>query len=327
MRRLALGLALLWLCAAYGFRIADMRKPQFRVAALTGGQRHQQATVAWLEGPVNDPSRGRMVVADLRTDGKLLRFASKPLRGPVGECRLWLEENPEWPAGTDRAALRLGEPLMQAVAACPGAAPQRLNGAGGSLSGLGPDDHPPTLYTLAPLHSLDPEKVLWRIHRHDVSPPHPLLWWLGLLAMVPLLHSATREWRRARRLQAAPLLSGVLEHTAAGVMTIRSGARRVAVYVEQGQVLSVGLRAGDLSGDAAMAVDGLKASVQGEVEAASDGVFRGGEALRLRRGAVVVVGDDVAEAQRRLRARALRDVAVAGVGVVVAAATAAGLLW
>ena len=262
MRRLALGLAFAWLFTAYGLRLSDMRKPHFRVSALTGGQRGSHATVAWLEGPTQSATGGRLVVADLRLDGKLRRFASRPLPGDWGECRLWMEENPDRP--WEDSSARRDQSVMQAVAKCPAGAPLRLTGAGTSLAGLGPDDRAPTLYGIEPLSALDPEKVLWRIHRHDQSPPHPLLFLLGLLAVAPLLRSALLEWRRSRRLNAAPLLSGVLEHSGAGVMTIRSGARRVAVYVEQGEVLSVGLRGGDLRGDDAMAVDGLRATVQGQ---------------------------------------------------------------
>ena len=56
-------------------------------------------------------------------------------------------------------------------------------------------------------------------------------------------------------------------------------------------MLSVGLRSGDLRGDDAMAVDGLRATVQGQADSDEGGAFRGGEALRLRRGALLVVGE------------------------------------
>lgn len=324
MRRLALGLAVLWLCIAYASRLGDMRKPQFRVSAITGGQRHERATVAWIESAVANRGPGRLVVADLRVDGKLLGFTSRPLPSQ-GECRLWLEENPEKPweqSGTSPQGA-----VMQAVVACPDQAPLRLTAAGTSIPGLGSDKGPPTLYSISPLMAVDPEKVVQRVHRSDLSPAHPWLFPLGLLACIPLLFSAFIEWRRARMMRQKPLLSGVLEQAGAGFMVIRSEQRRVSVYVEDGELLSVGLTEGGLSGSDAMAVNGVHATIQGEAEENGASAFREQETMRLRRGSVLIVGDVVEEARRRFLRRAQWDVSVSFLGMLAALAVSAGLLW
>jgi hypothetical protein len=160
MRRLAVGLAALWLLIAFGLRLHDMRRPQIYVSALTGGQHHAQATLAWIEGTMpgsGDGSRGWLVVADVRIDGKLERFASAPLPADWSDCRLWLEE---------------GEQLVQGVARCPNHAPLRLTAAGASVAGLGPDNKPATLYNLYPLTSVEPERVVNKVHRHNLAPAH-----------------------------------------------------------------------------------------------------------------------------------------------------------
>ena len=74
MRRLAFGFAFLWLAVAFSIRLYDMRSPQLYISALTGGQRDQRATLAWLQGTRmsrKQPavrSAGRVV--DARLDGK-----------------------------------------------------------------------------------------------------------------------------------------------------------------------------------------------------------------------------------------------------------------
>lgn len=319
MRKMAFGFAFLWLAFAFGIRLYDMRKPQVYISALTGGQRHNQATVAWLQGALpwrNAPggSHGRLIVVDTRVDGKIERYASASLPTDWLECRLWLEEAP----GT-----------VQAVASCPSAGePVRLTAAGQSLTGLGPDNKPPLLREVMPLSAVEPDKVVSRIHRKDAAPSHPVLLLLGLLAMAPLGLSALREWQRARRLRGEPLLEGVMEETDKGALTIRSGDRRVTVFTEQGEVLSVGLgRTG--RGDA-MAVEGLRAAVSGQkdqVDHQVDGSFRGGETMRLRKGAILVVGDLLGEARQRLYGAASLDLGLAVSGLVVATIVALGMGW
>ena len=49
--------------------------------------------------------------------------------------------------------------------------------------------------------------------------------------------------------------------------------------------------------------------------------------LRLRPGAVLIVGDAATEAAARLRRGALRDTALAAAGVAVAAVVAMGMAW
>ena len=142
MRRLAFAVAFLWLACAFGIRLYDMQSPQLYISALTGGQRAQRATLAWLQGTLvwrKQPQLGRLVVVDARVDGKIERYASTPLPPDWLDCQLWLEEGP----GT-----------VQAVAYCPGHLPIRLTAAGQSLPGLGPDQKPPVLHDLGPLSSV-----------------------------------------------------------------------------------------------------------------------------------------------------------------------------
>lgn len=316
MRRLAFGLAALWLVIAFGLRLSDMRQPQIYVSALTGGQHHSRATLAWIEGamPGAAQSRGRLIVADVRIDGKLERFASAPLPADWTDCRLWLEE---------------GEQVVQGVARCPNHAPLRLTAAGTAVAGLGPDHKPATLYNLYPLTSVEPERIVNKVHRHNLAPAHPVLLLLGLLSMLPLGLSAARALRKARQLRREPTLEGVMEHAERGALTIRCGDRRVSVFVEKGEVISVGLDRGAILGDATMAVDGLRATVQGDVERSGEGAsaFREGESVRLRPGAVLIVGDVATEAAARLRRCALRDTALAAAGVAMAAVVAMGMAW
>ncbi|MCS6914332.1 MAG: hypothetical protein RMK29_06600 [Myxococcales bacterium] len=315
MRRLALGLAVLWLLLAFGLRLRDMRRPQIYVSALTGGQRHHEATLAWIEGTMPGaatPSRGWLIVADVRIDGKLLRFASVPLPSDWADCRLWLEESPD---------------VIQAVARCPHHAPVRLTAAGTSVPGLGPDHRPATLYALHPLTSVEPERIVNKVHRHHLAPTHPWLFVLGVLAMLPLGVLTWQTLRKAWQLRRKPTLEGVLEHAEPGSLTIRSGDRRVSVFVEQGEVISIGLGKGRLYSDATMAVDGLRATVQGKVDSSTEGGFRGQETMRLRPGAVLVVGGSVDEAHQRLLLAALRDGALALAGIATAATVAMGLAW
>jgi hypothetical protein len=310
MRRLAIALAVLWLIVAFAVRLQDMRRPPVYVSAVTGGQQHYQATLAWIEGVM--AGRGRLVVADVRIDGKLERFASAGLPEDWPDCRLWLEESDD---------------AVQGVAKCMGHAPVRLTARGTTIAGLGPDNKPPALYRLYPVSSFDPDKIIHKIHRYNLSPVHPVLLLLGLIAMVPLFIVVVRTVRMAQRLAAAPTIEGVMEQAAPGVLTIRSGERRVAVFVERGAVLSVGLARGAVEGGATMAVDGLRASVQGDFDKVEDGVFRGQESVRLRPGAVLVVGDSPKEARRRLLLSAGRDAALAATGVLLSAIVAAGMAW
>lgn len=328
MRRLALGFAFLWLAFAFGVRLYDMRTPQLYISTLTGGQHRDRATLAWLQGglpwqagPSRDrgradradraeiASRGRLVVVDTRIDGKVLRYASAGLPAEWLDCRLWLEEGPE---------------TVQAVASCPGHQPVRLTASGQSVLGLGPDNRPPVLRELQPLTSVEPDRIVSKIHRKESAPMHPSLLLLGLLAMAPLAVGAWRNVERLRRLKGSATFEGVMEQTDKGALTIRSGDRRVKVFVEDGEILSVGLgRAARLSDS--MAVEGLRASVKGEVEHQTDGAFRGGETMRLKPGSVLVVGDLLGEARQQLRGAVLTDAALAVAGGLVAAIVAMGL--
>lgn len=321
MRRLALGFAFLWLAFAFGVRLYDMRTPQIYISTLTGGQLRERATLAWLQGGVpwhQEPNRallnrtqgrGRLVVVDTRIDGKVLRYASATLPPDWLDCRLWLEEGPE---------------TVQAVASCPGHQPVRLTASGQSVLGLGPDSRPPVLRELQPLTSVEPDRIVNKIHRKEAAPMHPSLLLLGLLAMAPLGVGAWRNARRLRKLQGSATLEGVMEQTDKGALTIRAGERRVRVFVEDGEVLSVGLgRAARLSDS--MAVEGLRASVKGEVEHQTEGAFRGGETMRLKPGAMLVVGDLLGEARQQLRGAVATDVALAAMGALVAGIVALGL--
>ena len=53
-----------------------------------------------------------------------------------------------------------------------------------------------------------------------------------------------RELQKARRLSARPVLEGIMEQAGGGTLTIRDGERRVQVFVEQGEILSLGLSRG-----------------------------------------------------------------------------------
>lgn len=317
MRSLALGLAGLWLLFAFGIRLNDMRKPQSYISALTGGQRHDRATVAWLQGGLpwrGESGLGRLIVVDSRIDGKIERYASVKLPADWLDCRLWLEEAPE---------------TIQAVANCPSSGAVRLTAAGQSIPGLGPDNKPPSLLEVLPLTAVEPEKIVTKIHRRDYAPAHPSLFLLGLLAMVPLLVLALRDLKKARKLRGSAALEGVMEETDKGALTIRSGDRRVTVFVEQGEVISVGLGRAARAGDT-MAVEGLRAAVQGlpsEIDHEEGGAFRGGETMRLRKGAILVVGDLLGEARQRLLAAAGLHVILAVAGVGVATLVALGLGW
>lgn len=317
MRSLALGLAGLWLLFAFGIRLNDMRKPQSYISALTGGQRHDRATLAWLQGGLpwrGEAGYGRLIVVDVRIDGKIERYASARLPADWLDCRLWLEEAPD---------------TTQAVASCPSTGPVRLTAAGQSVPGLGPDNKPPSLYEVMPLTSVEPEKIVTKIHRRDHAPPHPSLFLLGLLAMVPLLVLAVRDLKKARKLRGTAAFEGVMEETDKGALTIRSGDRRVTVFVEQGEVISVGLGGAARAGDT-MAVEGLRAAVQGsasEIDHQEGGAFRGGETMRLRKGAILVVGDLLGEARQRLLVTAGLHAVLATAGVGVATLVALGLGW
>jgi hypothetical protein len=314
MRRLAFGFAFLWLACAFGIRLYDMRKPQINISTFSGGQRGEHATVAWLQGTLawrKQRQLGQLVVVDVRVDGKIERYASARLPHDWPDCRLWLEEGPN---------------TVQAVASCPNHEPVRLTAAGQSLPGLGPDNKPPLLRELGPLTTIEPDRIITRIHRYDTAPPHPTLLALGVLAMVPLLLLGWRQFQLMRRLRGEPVLDGVLEQTDKGAFTIRSGERRVTVFTEHGELLSVGLGRAARSGDT-MAVEGLRAAVAGDVERQFDGAFRGGESLRLGPGAVMVVGDGLAEARRRLAIEVALNVGLALSGVLLSAIVAVGLGW
>ena len=114
-----------------------------------------------------------------------------------------------------------------------------------------------------------------------------------------------------------------MEETDKGSLTIRSGSRRVTVFVEEGEVLSIGLHGAAKKGDA-MAVEGLRAAVSGDVELQQDAAFRGGETMRLRKGAILVVGDLLSEARHRLLGSVAVDMVLAGVGVMLATIVALG---
>lgn len=312
MRRWAISFAFLWLSFALSIRLYDMRKPHTYISTLTGGQRHDKATLAWLQGPMphnGAAGRGRMVVVDTRIDGKIERYASATLPTDWLECRLWLEEGPQ---------------VIQAVAGCPGVSPVRLTAAGQSLPGLGPDNKPPSLYEVSPLTAVEPERIVNKIHRQDYAPTHPILLLLGILAMLPLGALALQTFRRAQKLRGKTVLEGVIEQSDAGALTIRSGERHVTVFVEEGELISVGL-AGDVLQGSSMAFEGVHAAVGGDVEVQKDAAFRGGETMRLRPGAVLVVGDLMAEARNRLMVSTVLHVGVAAAGIGLAALVSLGL--
>jgi hypothetical protein len=294
-----------------------MRKPQSYISALTGGQRHDRATIAWLQGGLpwrGETGFGRLIVVDTRIDGKIERYASVKLPADWLDCRLWLEEAPD---------------TIQAVAKCPSSGTVRLTATGQSVPGLGPDNKPPSLYEVMPLTAVEPEKIVTKIHRRDYAPAHPSLFLLGLLAMAPLLALALRDLKKARKLRGKAALEGVMEETDKGALTIRSGDRRVTVFVEQGEIISVGLGGAARIGDA-MAVAGLRAAVQGEpseIDHQEGGAFRGGETMRLRPGAILVVGDLLGEARQRLLGTAGLHMGLAAAGVGLAALVALGLGW
>jgi hypothetical protein len=277
-----------------------MRKPQSYISALTGGQRHDRATLAWLQGGLpwrGESGVGRLIVVDTRIDGKIERYASRKLPEGWLDCRLWLEEAPD---------------TIQAVASCPGGGTVRLTAAGQSIPGLGPDNKPASLYDVMPLTAVEPERIVTKIHRRDYAPAHPSLFLLGLLAMAPLMYLALEDLKKARKLRGKAAFEGVMEQTDKGTLTIRNGERRVTVFVEQGEVISVGLGGAARGGDA-MAVEGLRAAVQGlpeELDHQQGEAFRGGETLRLR---------------GRLLSAAGLHVGVATVGVALAALVAMGL--
>jgi hypothetical protein len=91
-------------------------------------------------------------------------------------------------------------------------------------------------------------------------------------------------------------------------------------------VISVGLGRAAQSGDN-MAVEGLHAAVQGETLRQHDGAFRGGESMRLGPGALLVVGDGLAEARRRLSIDAALNIALALSGVILSTIVAIGMGW
>ena len=313
MRRMAFGFAFLWLALAFCVRLYDLRKPQVYLSALTGGQKGMFATVAWLQGTLPwrvgpDKAHGRLMVVDASIEGKILRFSSLTLPKEWLDCRLWLEEGPD---------------VLQAMASCPGHAPLRLTASGQSLPGLGPDNRPAALDRVAPLTWVEPERIVSQVHRREAAPSHPILLLLGLLAMAPLAVGAYRSYEQARRLRGKPVFEGVMEETDKGSLTIRSGDRRVTVFVEEGEVLSIGLHGSAKAGDA-MAVEGLRAAVSGDVEHQKDAAFRGGETMRLRRGAILVVGDLLSEARNRVLGTVAVDVVLAGVGIVLATVVALG---
>ena len=313
MRRMAFGFAFLWLALAFCVRLYDLRKPQVYLSALTGGQKGMVATVAGLQGTLPwkigpDKAHGRLVVVDASIEGKILRYASLSLPKDWLDCRLWLEEGPD---------------VLQAVANCPGHGAHKLTASGQSLLGLGPDNRPGALDRVAPLTWVEPERIVSQVHRREAAPSHPLLLILGLLAMAPLGLGAYRSYEQVRRLRGKPVLEGVMEETDKGSLTIRSGERRVTVFVEEGEVLSIGLHGAAKAGDA-MAVEGLRAAIQGQVEHQQDAAFRGGETMRLRKGAILVVGDLLSEARHRLLGTVAIDVVLAGIGVVLATVVALG---
>ncbi len=314
MRRLAFGFAFLWLACAFGIRLHDMRKPQINISAFTGGQRADRATLAWLQGTLawrKQRQFGQLLVVDVRIDGKIERYASTQLPADWPSCRLWLEEGPD---------------IVQAVASCPGHEPIRLTAAGQSLPGLGPDNKPPLLRELGALNSVEPDRIITRIHRRDTAPPHPSLVLLGLLAMTPLFVLSWRGLRLRQRLCGQPVLDGVLEQTDKGALNIRTGDKRVTVFTEQGEVLSVGLGRAARRGDS-MAVEGLRAVVSGPVERQFAGAFRGGESIRLMPTAVLVVGDGLGEARRRLLIDVALNIGLGLSGVLLSIIVAVGLGW
>lgn len=313
MRKLAFGFAFLWLALAFCVRLFDLRKPQVFLSTLTGGQKGLHETVAWLQGTLPwrvGPNKvhGRLMVVDASVEGKIVRFASLSLPKEWLDCRLWLEEGPD---------------VLQAVAKCPGHAAFRLTASGESLSGLGPENQPAALTAVAPLMWVEPDRIVSQIHRSEAAPSHPVLLLLGILAMAPLGVSAHRHYRQAKRLQGKPVFEGVMEETDKGSMTIRAGDRRVTVFVEEGEVLSIGLKGAARSGDA-LAVEGLRAAVSGNVEHHKETAFRGGETMRLRKGAILVVGDLLSEARTRVWNSLIGDALLGACGVAIATAIAFG---
>jgi len=313
MRKMAFGFAFVWLVLAFGVRLYDMRKPQVFISTLTGGQKGMQATVAWLQGTVPwrgnpDQVHGRLMIADTNIEGKITRFSSLTLPKDWLDCRLWLEEGPD---------------VLQAVAHCPGQAALRLTASGQSIPGLGPENRPPTLMSVLPLTWAEPDRIINQIHRRETAPSHPLLFLLGAMAMGPLFVGAYRSHKRASLLRGQPVLEGIMEETDKGSLTIRSGDRRVTVFVEDGEVLSVGIKGAAQVGDA-MAVEGLRAAVSGDVEHRKDATFRGTETLRLRKGGVLVVGDLLAEARSRVLFTTITDLVLAGVGLALSLTIAMG---
>lgn len=309
MRRLAFAFAFVWLIAAFCVRLIDMRRPGLYISALTGGQQGEQVTIAWLQGDLHRDAqrgRGRLVVAEARVDGKLLRHSSTALPPGWQDCLLWLEEGPG---------------VVQALASCPGHQPTRLSADGRSLPGLGPDNRPALLQALAPLDRFDPERIVNLIHRRELAPPHPTLLFLGVLAMLPLLVLAAQDLRRSRRMRGTPTLEGTIETAESGVLTLRTADRRVTVYSDAGQVLSLGL-SGALANNDSMAAQGLRAAIQGPVSTQAEQGFRHAETVRLLPQSILVVGDRLQEASARLQRVAIQNGILALLGIVLSAVIA-----
>ena len=130
------------------------------------------------------------------------------------------------------------------------------------------------------------------------APAHPSLLILGMLAMAPLLWLALGDLRRLRRLRGEPAVEGILEQTDKGVFTLRSGDRRVTVYTEQGEILSVGL-----GGPPASATTWPSRACGPPSRARSSAPATPPSRRREPApgpGAILVVGDHLSEARRRL---------------------------
>ncbi len=80
-------------------------------------------------------------------------------------------------------------------------------------------------------------------------------------------------------------------------------------------------------GGAGMVVDGLPATALGELERGGESSFRGQETIRLRRGGLLVVGDVVGEARRRLLRRAGRGAALFALSATVMSLVALGVIF
>jgi hypothetical protein len=309
MRRLAFSLCLVWCAVACAIRFYDRRPLHARVHARAAGQRRGEATVAWIEGPTRASSHGHLVVAAVRVDAKLERFAARRLPVDPGECRLWLEENEE---------------AVQAVARCPGFEPIRLVADGRSLPAIGPYARAGTLYDLYPLTSFDPMPILNSVHPHEPASVHPVLIPFALLALLPLGWAGVRSFRQARRFTGDPVVAGEVVLARPGLVMVRDADRQLGIVVRDDQLCVRPLASANVRSGWAAVHPGAPASIFGATERLP---FIGGEeGLRLGAGAILLVGELAAAFRRRLRRAGGRDVALALGGFVLAWLWAVGIV-